>query len=280
MPRMPRALAIAGSDPGGGAGLQADLKTFAAYGVYGLTAVTAVTVQNTLGVEHCFPMPADLVTAQIRAVVEDIGTNAVKTGMLVSAGIIAAVAEAADRYDLRPMVVDPVLQAQFGEPLLDLEAVEILVERLIPRAAVLTPNIAEAERLAGMKIQSRADMERAAARLKALGCAAVVLKGGHRIEDPDTAADLLLDGDGPMWLQAPRIATEHTHGTGCTFASALTAGLARGWDLRTAARRAKQFVTEALRHAPGLGRGSGPLQHFWMGSLPFPSPADEPPAES
>ncbi len=266
--RMPTALTIAGSDSGGGAGIQADLKTFTVYGVYGMTAITAVTVQNTEGVFGVVELPPDVVAAQVDVVARDIGVDAAKTGMLANAGIVEAVAEAVRRNGIERLVVDPVMRAKSGDPLLRPEAEQALIRHLLPRAWVVTPNLPEAERLAGFPIRTRGDMERAARTIHALGPRAVVVKGGH-LEGGVTADDLLYDGETFVWLTAPRVATRHTRGTGCTFSAAIAAGLARGWDLRTAVEKAKAFVTRSIERAPGLGRGHGPLHHMWSGRIPW-----------
>jgi hydroxymethylpyrimidine/phosphomethylpyrimidine kinase len=258
---MPTALTIAGSDSCGGAGIQADLKTFAAHGVYGLTAITAVTAQNTLGVTASQALPADLVTAQIEAVAADPGINAVKTGMLATAAIVEAVAAAIEGLDLPRVVVDPVMFAKSGHRLLEADAMDALRAELLPRALVVTPNLAEAELLAGVRIRSLENAREAACRLLELGLNAVIVKGGH-LAGPE-AIDLLADGEGTMELTAARVETRSTHGTGCTFSAAIAANLALGLDLREAARRAKAYLTGAIRHAPGIGKGHGPLAHFW-----------------
>jgi hydroxymethylpyrimidine/phosphomethylpyrimidine kinase len=258
---MPTALTIAGSDSCGGAGIQADLKTFAAHGVYGLSAITAVTAQNTLGVTAAQALPADLVTAQIEAVAADPGVNAVKTGMLATAAIVEAVAAAIEGLDLPRVVVDPVMFAKSGHRLLEADAMDALRAELLPRALVVTPNLAEAELLAGVRIRSLENAREAACRLLELGLNAVIVKGGH-LAGPE-AIDLLADGEGTMELTAARVETRSTHGTGCTFSAAIAANLALGLDLREAARRAKAYLTGAIRHAPGIGKGHGPLAHFW-----------------
>jgi hydroxymethylpyrimidine/phosphomethylpyrimidine kinase len=257
---MKRALTIAGSDSGGGAGIQADLKTFAAHGVYGMSAITAITAQNTLGVSAVYPIPADIVIAQIEAVAGDIGMDAVKTGMLATAAIVEAVAATIAELDLPNVVVDPVMVAKGGARLLDEDAIEAMKTELLPRARVMTPNAAEAAALLGDNVRTL-DQARAAARaLKAFGAAAVIVKGGH-LEGPE-AVDVLFDGREMIELSAPRIPTTSTHGTGCTFASAIAAQLALGASLHEAARRAKAYLTETIRRAPGLGGGHGPVQHI------------------
>jgi hydroxymethylpyrimidine/phosphomethylpyrimidine kinase len=257
---MKRALTIAGSDSGGGAGIQADLKTFAAHGVYGTSAITAITAQNTLGVTAVHTVPADIVAAQIEAVVSDIGTDAVKTGMLATAAIVEAVVAAIEDLDLPSVVVDPVMVAKGGSRLLDDEAIETMRTELLPRAMVITPNAEEAAALLNDEVRTLDQARAAARRLKALGPGAVIVKGGHL--DGAMAIDVLFDGVRFTELRAPRIDTTSTHGTGCTFASAIAANLALGLDLKTAAERAKSYVTEAIRHAPRIGQGHGPLGHF------------------
>jgi hydroxymethylpyrimidine/phosphomethylpyrimidine kinase len=253
---MRTALTIAGSDSGGGAGIQADLKTFAAYGVFGLTAVTAVTAQNTVTVTRVFPLPPDVVTAQIDAVVSDFPVGATKIGMLATAGIAAAVAAALERHGLSPVVLDPVMVAKGGSRLLDDSAVAIVRDRLVRLSDVITPNVPEAEALTGLRIASVDDLRPAAVRLIALGARAAIVKGGH-LEGP--AVDLLYDGQAFTLLPADRIPGRNTHGTGCTFSAALAARLAEGDRLIDAARTAKAYVTRAIARAPGLGHGAGPL---------------------
>ena len=257
---MKRALTIAGSDSGGGAGIQADLKTFAAHGVYGTSAITAITAQNTLGVTAVHTVPADIVAAQIEAVVSDIGTDAVKTGMLATAAIVEAVVAAIEELDLPSVVVDPVMVAKGGSRLLDDEAIETMRTELLPRAMVITPNAEEAAALLNDEVRTLDQARAAARRLKEVGPGAVIVKGGHL--DGAMAIDVLFDGVRFTELRAPRIDTTSTHGTGCTFASAIAANLALGLDLKTAAERAKSYVTEAIRRAPRIGQGHGPLGHF------------------
>ena len=258
---MRTALTIAGSDSSGGAGLQADLKTFAAHGVYGTSAVTAVTAQNTLGVVCWTAIAADLVTAQIEAVAGDLGADAVKTGMLANAAIVEAVGAAIESLDLSNVVVDPVMVAKGGHRLLDDEAIVALRAELLPRAMIVTPNVPEAEALAGVRIRGVADMHEAARRIHALGPRVVLVKGGH-LDGPEVVDVVIGDGD-TFELSRPRIETVHTHGTGCTYASAIAANLALGRHVRDAIERAREYVDGAIRHAPGLGRGHGPLGHFW-----------------
>jgi hydroxymethylpyrimidine/phosphomethylpyrimidine kinase len=252
------ALTIAGSDPSGGAGLQADLKTFHRFGVYGEAVVTLITVQNTLGVKRVDSLPADLVFAQIRAVVNDIPPQAAKTGALGSREVVQAVVEAAERFSF-PLVVDPVMVSRHGARLLDEDACRVLMERLIPRAFLLMPNLDEAAVLAGLPVNDRSSMLRAAEKLVSLGAANVLVKGGHLRGD---ALDILYTRDGGVReFCVPRIDTPHTHGSGCTYSAAITAGLALGAPLADAVARAKEFVTAAIRSNPGLGSGAGPLNH-------------------
>lgn len=259
-PRVPVALTIAGSDSGGGAGIQADLKTFSALGVYGASAITAITAQNTRQVTDVLELPPGLVAAQIDAVVSDIGAQAVKTGMLASAAIIEAVAAKVREHDLAPLVVDPVMVAKSGDRLLREDAIDALRTQLLPLATVVTPNLPEAEVLVGHTIASWEATREAAQEIVALGAQAVVLKGGHR-EGP--ATDLFYDGESFREYTAVRVETTSTHGTGCTFASAITASLAKGSDLRPAVAAAKAYVTRALQSAYPLGHGHGPVHHFF-----------------
>jgi hydroxymethylpyrimidine/phosphomethylpyrimidine kinase len=256
------ALTIAGSDSGGGAGIQADLKTFAALGVYGTSAITAVTAQNTIGVTAVFPLPADLVTAQIEAVASDIAIHATKTGMLATAAIVEAVAAAIEELDLPLVVVDPVMLAKSGDRLLDEDGVRTLCAELLPRATVVTPNIPEAEALTGRRIRSSDDAREAARRIHGMGPSAVIVKGGHAAGDE--IIDLLFDGERFAEFRAARVHTRSTHGTGCSFASAVAAYLARGHSLADATERAQSYVVGALRHGLAIGKGHGPLDHFWQ----------------
>lgn len=257
---MPTALTIAGSDSGGGAGIQADLKTFAAFGVFGTSAITAVTAQNTTGVTAVETLSTSIIAAQIDAVVTDLGADAVKIGMLATSAIISTVAAALDRHGLTTVVLDPVMVAKGGDHLLRQDAVAALRDELLPRALVITPNIPEAEALTGLSIRTVQDQLEAARRLVSLGARSAIVKGGHGAGD---AVDVWTDGRQSLEVSAPRIDTRHTHGTGCTFSSAIAAGLAKGDDVPDAIRRAKAYVTGAITHAPGLGRGHGPLHHFW-----------------
>ncbi len=258
---MRTALTIAGSDSGGGAGIQADLKTFAAHGVFGTTAITAITAQNTLGVTAWQPVPADLVTAQIEAVAGDIGADAVKIGMLANAAIVEAVAAAIAELDLPLVVVDPVMVAKGGDRLLEDEAVDALRTELLPRAHMVTPNVPEAEVLSGLSIRSLDDARKAGERILALGPRVVLVKGGHLAGSE--SVDIACAAHETFELRKPRVATAHTHGTGCTLSSAIAANLALGLEDRAALTRAREYVDGALRHAPGIGRGHGPLNHFW-----------------
>ncbi|HET9263455.1 MAG TPA: bifunctional hydroxymethylpyrimidine kinase/phosphomethylpyrimidine kinase [Vicinamibacterales bacterium] len=258
---MHSALTIAGSDSGAGAGIQADLKTFAAHGVYGTCAITAVTAQNTVGVTMWQAMPADLVTAQIEAIAEDIPPQAVKVGMLANAAVTEAVAAAIAELDLPHVVVDPVMIAKGGDRLLEEEAIEAIRTELLPRAHVVTPNISEAEVLSGLRITDIEGMRRAGKAILGLGPRLVIVKGGH-LEGPESV-DVVTGIHEEFEVRGPRIPGRNTHGTGCTLSSAIAANLARGLTDRAAITRARQYLEGAIRHAPGLGRGHGPLQHFW-----------------
>ncbi|WP_337185762.1 bifunctional hydroxymethylpyrimidine kinase/phosphomethylpyrimidine kinase [Phenylobacterium sp.] len=255
-----RVLVIAGSDSGGGAGIQADIKTVTALGGYAATAITAVTVQNTLGVTGVHPIPLDVVAAQARAVLSDIGADAIKTGMLGDAATVALVAGLLDEAGV-PAVIDPVMVAKGGASLLAAEAVAAVRERLIPRAALLTPNAPEAEALTGLAVATTDDLRRAGEALLAGGARAVLMKGGH--VPGDRVVDVLMTPAGETAFEGERIDSRHTHGTGCTLASACAAGLAQGLDLTAAVARAWDYVHNAMLHAPGLGAGHGPLDHAW-----------------
>jgi len=258
----PRALTIAGSDSGGGAGIQADLKTFAAFGVYGTSAVTAVTAQNTLGVGERLAMPAELVGAQVEAVLSDIGAGAVKTGMLANAGIVSAVAAKLCEHGVETLVVDPVMVASSGGRLLDDVGVAALVRELLPLALIVTPNLPEAEALTGQAIRSWDDAKGAAERIAGMGARSVVITGGH-FDSDHNATDLYYDGRGFRDFTAVRIDTPNTHGTGCTFSAAIAAGLAKGMATVDAVALAKSYVTLAMQHAYPVGHGNGPLHHFY-----------------
>jgi hydroxymethylpyrimidine/phosphomethylpyrimidine kinase len=260
-PRRPRALTIAGSDSGGGAGIQADLKTFGAFGVYGASAITAITAQNTLGVRAIHEVPPDVVAAQIDAVLEDIGADSVKTGMLSSAPIIEAVADRLRAHSVAALVVDPVMVAKSGDALLRPEAVQALMELILPLAAVVTPNAPEATVLSGIEVKDADSAREAARRIHALGPVVVIVKGGHL--DGESSDDLLFDGRSFEVLSGRRIETRHTHGTGCTFSAAIAACLARGMSPLEAAREARAFLQGAIEHAEPLGAGHGPVNHLW-----------------
>jgi hydroxymethylpyrimidine/phosphomethylpyrimidine kinase len=255
-----RVLIIAGSDSGGGAGIQGDIKAVTAMGGYAATAITAITVQNTLGVQGVHPLPLDLIEAQARAVLDDIGADAIKTGMLGSVAVVERVAAILDTSPA-PAVIDPVMIAKGGAPLLDPGAVEAVRRLMVPRAALLTPNAPEAEALTGLSIADIDGQKRAGEALLALGARAVLMKGGH-VPGP-TVIDLLLTPSGETLREGPRIETTSTHGTGCTLASAIAARLALGRPLETAVAEGWAYVSEAIRRAPGLGHGHGPLDHGW-----------------
>jgi hydroxymethylpyrimidine/phosphomethylpyrimidine kinase len=260
---MRTALTIAGSDSSSGAGIQADLKTFAAFGVFGTSAISAITVQNTLGVDAVAPLTADLVTAQIETIAGDIELHATKIGMLATAAIVEAVAAAVEELELPMIVVDPVLVSSTGERLLDADGVQTLRSELLPLARVITPNIPEAEALSGRRIQSDEDLREAARRLRDMGPRAVIITGGHA--SGSEVVDLLLDNDHFHEVRTRRIVSPPTHGTGCTFASALAAGLALGFALTDAARDAQDYVAGALGAALAVGHGRRVLNHFWRG---------------
>jgi hydroxymethylpyrimidine/phosphomethylpyrimidine kinase len=254
-------MTIAGSDSGGGAGIQADLKTFQALGVYGASTVTAITAQNTLAVTAVHEIPTEVIAAQIDAVMSDIGVDAAKTGMLSSADIISTVAGRVRHWRVERLVIDPVMVAKSGDRLLREDAVAALVHDLLPLALVLTPNVPEAEVLVGRELRSEEEFRQAAREIVAMGPRAVVMKGGHREGD---ATDLFFDGRDFLELQSERFATPNTHGTGCTFSAAIAAGLARGLDVREAVTEAKHYVSEAIRRSVPLGGGHGPVAHDWL----------------
>jgi hydroxymethylpyrimidine/phosphomethylpyrimidine kinase len=276
-PRVPVALTIAGSDSGGGAGIQADLKTFAALGVHGACVITALTAQNTAGVAGILDVPPAFVGDQIDAVVGDFAMHATKTGMLATPEVIEIVVAKVQQYGLTPLVVDPVLAATSGALLMREEAIAVLRERLLPLATIVTPNIPEAEALTGHPVDSLATMREAARRIHAFGPGSIVVKGGH-LSDGD-AVDVFFDGENLVELRRPRLDSQHTHGTGCTFASAIAAGLALGLALPSAVGRAKDVVTEAIRHGLPIGHGHGPVNSMaWLyeraGLLPGPDQYD------
>ena len=254
-----RVLIIAGSDSGGGAGIQADIKTVTALGGYAMTAVTALTAQNTLGVHGVLPVPPEFLRLQIECVLDDLGADAFKTGMLDSPALIEVTADCLRRRPGIPLVLDPVMVAKGGQRLLCRDAVASLKRLLLPLARLLTPNLPEAEALAGMRIGSEDEMQHAAEALLTLGVPAVLLKGGHL--PGDTVIDLLVTEEGCERFSGPRIQTRHTHGTGCTLASAIATGLAQGLALGPSVARARDYVVRAIAAAPGLGDGAGPLDH-------------------
>jgi hydroxymethylpyrimidine/phosphomethylpyrimidine kinase len=255
-----KALTIAGSDSGAGAGIQADLKTFAALGAYGASAITAITAQNTVGVTRVFALSPKLVAAQIDAVVNDIGAHALKTGMLANAPIIEVVAMKVRQHKLKNLVVDPVMVAASGDLLIKKDAIGALRSRLIPLAAVVTPNIPEAEQLTAMRLRNSEDIKEAARRIVAMGAKVVVIKGGHR---KGPALDLFFDGKKFRALSAARIRTKNTHGTGCTFSAAIAAYLAKGESVERAVALAKQYITAAIRQGFAVGAGHSPVHHFY-----------------
>lgn len=264
----PRVLTIAGSDSGGGAGIQADLKTMSALGCFGMSAITALTAQNTTGVRAIHAVPPQMLTDQIDAVVEDIGVDAVKIGMLHAPDIVAAVASAIDKHQLRRVVLDPVMVATSGAVLIDNPAIAALVEQLFPRVDIITPNLDEASLLVGRTLQSEQDMQQAAHQLQEMGAAAVLLKGGHL--QGDTVSDLFLSREGQtQWLRAPRIHSHNTHGTGCTLSSAIASHMALGHSLTEAIAQAHRYIRQALQSGAAVrtGHGSGPLNHL---STPVP----------
>ncbi|MBI5576474.1 MAG: bifunctional hydroxymethylpyrimidine kinase/phosphomethylpyrimidine kinase [Deltaproteobacteria bacterium] len=258
---MDKALTIAGSDSGGGAGIQADLKTFTAFGVYGMSAITALTAQNTVGVQGIFDVSPEFVREQIRSVMTDIGADAAKTGMLSNAEIVKAVAEAVREFRIPNLVVDPVMVAKSGATLLAPEARKALAQELLPLATVITPNIFEAEAILGRRIEDLDAMKNAARELKNIGCRWVVLKGGH-LDIESRAIDVLCGGRELILFRSPRLKTSCVHGSGCTFASAITAGLAKGLTPPEAVGRAKDYVTEAIRNGFSIGSGQGPTDHL------------------
>ena len=260
---VPRALTIAGSDSGGGAGIQADLKTFAAFGVYGMTALTAVTAQNTLEVQAALELPLEMIEAQLRSVASDIGVDAVKTGMLSSHPVVDMVADLLGELRLPNLVVDPVMVAKGGHPLLSDGARAAVRQRLLPLARVVTPNLHEAAALTGRPIATLDDMREAARELGASGAQWVVVKGGHLPEEAEAEAiDVVFHGSEIEELRAPRCPTRNTHGTGCTFSAAIAAGLAKGQSVDNAIRNAKSYVTQAIASSLALGRGHGPTNHL------------------
>jgi hydroxymethylpyrimidine/phosphomethylpyrimidine kinase len=263
---LPIALTIAGSDSGGGAGIQADLKAFSAFGVFGTSAVTAVTAQNTMGVTAVHPIPTDVVAAQLEALAADLPPKGIKSGMLATSDLVRTVARGLDRFGGVPYVLDPVMVATSGDRLLEEDAVDAVRTHLLPRATIVTPNLPEAAILTGAAVEVEADMEDAARDILAMGPRAVLLKGGHldrgHAEEPGRLVDLLVTDEAVQRWERERIETRHTHGTGCTLSAALAAGLARGLPLRSATERALDYVARAIAAAPGLGGGHGPVNHF------------------
>lgn len=256
----PKALTIAGSDSGGGAGIQADLKTFHNFGVYGASALAALTAQNTLGVQGVWAVPPEFLELQIRSVLSDIGADAIKTGMLFNAPLISAAARVLREYSDIPLVIDPVMVAKGGSRLLLDEAIAALKEQLLPRADVVTPNIDEASVLTGSPIHNEEEMKDSAEQIMRMGAKAVLIKGGHLKENE--AVDIFFDGNTWERFESPRIQTRHTHGTGCTLSAAITASLAKGCSLMESIRRAKEYITEAIRGAQPIGQGIAPVNHL------------------
>lgn len=264
MQTVKKALTIAGSDSGGGAGIQADLKTFQELGVYGMSAITAITAQNTLGVQNVYPLPVEAIVEQMDAIGEDIGTDAVKTGMLFSAELIEAVAAKIKQWKWTQLVVDPVMIAKGGAKLLQDEAVDAVKKHLLPLAALVTPNLPEAEVLTGMDLSTNEARKDAAKKLHEMGARNVMIKGGHASDAsaPDVVVDLLYDGETFVEFSGRRIDTKNTHGTGCTFSAAIAAGLAKGESMEEAVRTAKAFIQAAIEHSIDVGHGHGPTNHW------------------
>lgn len=260
--KVPRALTIAGSDSGGGAGIQADLKTFTAFRVFGMSVITSVTAQNTESVLGVSNLPAGFVELQLDAVLGDIGADAVKTGMLSNKEIVSAVSKKIREYGIKNLVVDPVMISKGGDTLLDTGAREVMVNELFKLALIVTPNIPEAEVITASKISSLSGMKEAAEAIKSMGPEYVLVKGGH-LEDLPDAIDVFYDGHSHCELKAPRIDTKNTHGTGCTYSAAVCASLAAGFSPLDAVKEAKDYVTYAIMRSFDLGKGHGPLNHFW-----------------
>jgi hydroxymethylpyrimidine/phosphomethylpyrimidine kinase len=262
MRKIPKALTIAGSDSGGGAGVQADLKTMTSLGVYGMSAIASITVQNTVGVFGVYDLPPQVVYDQIKVVVEDIGVDSAKTGMLSNAGIVEAVAKAVKDFKIPNLVVDTVMRSKSGDPLLKVADEQALKEKIIPLAVLITPNIPEAESLIGFKIKSLEDVEKACKKLYLDGANAVLLKGGHG--EGDKVIDVFYDGSRFEYLISERINTKNTHGTGCTLSAAISSYLAKGYSLLDAVKNAKDYVYNAIKHSLDIGHGHGPLNHMWQ----------------
>lgn len=258
---MKKALTIAGSDSGGGAGIQADLKTFSAFGVYGMSAITAITAQNTVGVQGIFELPVDIIREQIKSIMTDMGTDAAKTGMLSTPEIVIAVADSIREFNIPNVVVDPVMVAKSGDHLLSEDARAVVKENLLPLATVITPNLFEAEAILGKSIKTIDEMKSAAAELKKIGCQWVVVKGGHLTGEKE-AIDVVYNGEDFQMLSSPFIQTKNTHGTGCTFSSAIAAGLAKGLDPLSAIKKAKRYITSAIETSKRIGKGHGPTNHL------------------
>lgn len=256
-----KALTIAGSDSGGGAGIQADVKTFQELGVYGMTAITAITAQNTLGVQGVFPTSTEAITMQLDSIGRDLQPDSLKTGMLFSEEIIRIVADKIQQYHWSNLVIDPVMVAKGGSPLLQQKAVQSVIRYLIPLALVTTPNVPEAEILTGMTIQSLSDREEAAKVIQRMGSQYVVMKGGHDTST-EQVVDILYDGQHYIYMENTRIETTHTHGTGCTYSAAITAELAKGRSVLEAVQTAKSFIQSAIEDQLGIGNGHGPTNHF------------------
>ncbi len=260
--KIPIALTIAGSDSSGGAGIQADLKTFTSYKVFGASVITSITAQNTVSITSIEDISIDSVEEQIDSVLGDIGADSVKTGMLCSSEVVLLVSRRIKKYKIRNLVVDPVMRSKVGVDLLKPKAVNVLKNDLLPLAMVITPNIDEAEILSGIKIENVEDMKRAALQLKELGPRWVVVKGGH-LKSNDNSIDIVFDGERYIELKAERIFTENTHGTGCTFSAAICAGLAMGNETMDSIRSAKNYINGAIANSFNIGKGHGPLNHFW-----------------
>ena len=257
-----RVLSVAGSDPGGGAGIQADMKTITVLGGFGMTVITALTVQNTLGVREIYELPPDFVARQFDAVAEDIGIDAVKTGMLPNRGIVEIVARKIREYGIEKVVVDPVLMAKGGESLMNRDAISVMMEKLLPLSQVITPNIPEAEALSGIIIATPGDMKKAAIIIHNLGAKNVIVKGGHLPGNTGESLDILYDGSGFHEFRAARIDTKDTHGTGCAYSAAIATCLAEGKSVAEAVAAAKEYITAAIRDAWRLGKGQGPVNHL------------------
>ena len=257
---MKKALSIAGSDCSGGAGIQADIKTFSAHGLFGMTVITSVVAENTFRVTDIQDVRPDMIEKQIDDIFEDIPPDAVKVGMLSCRETMMAVAGRLREWEPRNIVIDPVMYAKGGSPLMEESAISTLISELVPLADLITPNIPEAEKMTDMTIKTNDDMRQAARRIHAMGCRAVVVKGGHADGD---AVDILFDGNAFYEYPAPRVDTKHTHGTGCTFSSAIASNLALGLTVNEAVGKAKEYINTAITHAPRLGKGNGPVHHFY-----------------